>query len=89
MIFHGLVELVTHDTGGVQLSGIGPAETLEEFGVPMHADLPVGESAHVRLCPHIMLLLCTYFGQEFVVWQSFLGAATNRMSSRTLRCLYL
>jgi hypothetical protein len=32
----------------VQLSGIGPAETLEEFGIPVLADLPVGEDAHVR-----------------------------------------
>ena len=44
-----LVELATHDVVGVQLSGIGPAETLEEFGIPMRADLPVGEDAHVRL----------------------------------------
>jgi hypothetical protein len=34
-------------TGCVQLSGIGPAETLEEFGIPVLADLPVGEDAHV------------------------------------------
>jgi hypothetical protein len=32
----------------LQLSGIGPAETLAEFGIPVLADLPVGEDAHVR-----------------------------------------
>ncbi|NJR43105.1 MAG: hypothetical protein HC767_11080 [Akkermansiaceae bacterium] len=32
----------------MQLSGIGPSETLEEFGIEVFADLPVGEQAHVR-----------------------------------------
>jgi hypothetical protein len=32
---------------GVQLSGIGPAETLQEFRIPVLADLPVGKDSHV------------------------------------------
>jgi hypothetical protein len=39
-------KLLQHDRF-VQLSGIGPAETLEKFGIPVLADLPVGEDAHV------------------------------------------
>lgn len=37
--------------GAVQLSGIGPTATLQGFGIPIVADLPVGEDAHVCLCP--------------------------------------
>lgn len=34
----------------LQLSGIGPTEVLDQFGIPTIADLPVGEAAQV--CPH-------------------------------------
>lgn len=33
----------------LQLSGIGPRDVLEEYGVEVVAELPVGEHAHVRL----------------------------------------
>ena len=55
-----------HGVAGVQLSGVGPAETLEEFGIPLLADLPVGQDAHVRLCSasvcpsvHMITWCCT------------------------------
>jgi hypothetical protein len=38
------------------LSGIGPAKTLEEFGIPVLADLPVGKDAHVY--PFFLFFCC-------------------------------
>jgi hypothetical protein len=40
--------IASSNVAGMQLSGIGPAETLEEFGISVLADLPVGQDAHVR-----------------------------------------
>ena len=36
-----------HSPKLLQLSGIGPAEVLQGFGIDSVADLPVGESAQV------------------------------------------
>ena len=47
----------------LQLSGVGPASLLEELGIDVVADLPVGEQAHVRpslsLYPAACFSLCT------------------------------